>query len=632
MTSIKELRDQLTDQNLSSDQKARLRCLLARQLEDHGDYEAARVAMGELWHRIGESPLLEGFDDETQGAVLLRAGVLTGWIGSAKQISGAQETAKNLLSESISIFEKLRADNDVAEAQIEIAYCYWREGAFDNGKVLLRQALDHLPDSEIELRAKALLRSAIIDWSANRYDDALKILSEAAPLFNLVENHCLKGSFHNQFAIVLRSVGASQKRDDYVDLALIEFAAAAYHFEEAGHIRYQACVENNLGFLFWKVNRFGEAHEHLDRAQILFARLKDYLHGALVDETRARVLLSEGRVVDAEKAARRAVRILEDGDEPSWLAQALISLGVCLGRLKRSDEARSAFERAIECAQQAGNVESAGNAALFMIEEMGSDLSDADLLATLERAAMLLENVEDAATIWRLAKGAGRVAALVYASPRCFPSSINWADFSYDEEVDRYGKHLIELALRESEGSVTDAAHLLNLSHQNLSSKLRRHKELDRFRKPVRQRSRRSGDSSESSPSLHPEEAKKARTATILLVEDNDLVAGAVAETLEAKGWTVERCSDGTSAVARIFGSAHYDLLLFDYDLPGLNGIELVQKAREMAHRSTTPIVMLSAAPVEAAAREAGADVFLQKPQGIGLLVETINRLLVERE
>jgi DNA-binding response OmpR family regulator len=50
-----------------------------------------------------------------------------------------------------------------------------------------------------------------------------------------------------------------------------------------------------------------------------------------------------------------------------------------------------------------------------------------------------------------------------------------------------------------------------------------------------------------------------------------------------------------------------------------------------MAHRSATPIVMLSATPVEAAAREAGADVFLQKPQGIGLLVETINRLLEER-
>ena len=630
MNSIRELRGQLADQNLSSSQRARLRCLLARQFEDQGDYEAARVAMGELWQRIGERPSLDTLDDESQGEVLLRAGVLTGWIGSAKQITGAQETAKNLLTESISIFERLRATNSVAEAQIEIAYCYWREGAFDNGKILLTEALDRLPDSEVELRAKALLRRAIIDWAASRYEDALTIFTEEAPLFNLVENHCLKGSFHNQYAIVLRSVGAAKKREDYVDLALIEYAAAAHHFEEAGHIRYQACVENNLGFLFWKVNRFRDAHEHLDRAQILFARLKDDHHGALVDETRARVLLSEGRVLDAEKAARRAVRILEDGDEPAWLAQALTTLGICLGRLKRSDEARSALERAIEYAQQAGNVESAGNAALILIEEIGSDLSDADLLAILERAETLAEDTHDTATVWRLAKCAGRVAALIYASPRCFPSSVNWADFSYDDEVERYGKHLIELALKESEGSVTDAAHLLNLSHQNLSSKLRRHKELDRFRKPVRQRSRRSLSSHERVSSAQTD--KKRRNTKILLVEDNPIVAGAVAETLEDKGWAVETCVDGISALEKISGEADYDLFVFDYDLPGANGIELVQKVRQLAHRSSTPIVMLSATPVEAAAREAGVDVFLNKPQGVGSLIETIMPLLGESE
>lgn len=41
---------------------------------------------------------------------------------------------------------------------------------------------------------------------------------------------------------------------------------------------------------------------------------------------------------------------------------------------------------------------------------------------------------------------------------------------------------------------------------------------------------------------------------------------------------------------------------------------------------------MLSATPVEAAAREAGADVFLRKPQDIGSLVETITRLLGSAE
>jgi len=128
--------------------------------------------MGELWQRVNERPSLEGLAEETKGTVLLRAGVLTGWIGSAKQISGAQETAKNLISESIAIFEALLENNRVGEAQIDLAYCYWREGAFDEGRVILKEALSWLTDSDIELRAKALLRSAIIERTANRHNDA----------------------------------------------------------------------------------------------------------------------------------------------------------------------------------------------------------------------------------------------------------------------------------------------------------------------------------------------------------------------------------------------------------------------------------------------------------------------------
>src|SRR4051812_18683299 len=36
---------------------------------------------------------------------------------------------------------------------------------------------------------------------------------------------------------------------------------------QSGHTRYQAYVENNLGFLFGTIRKFSEAHEHLDRAQ-----------------------------------------------------------------------------------------------------------------------------------------------------------------------------------------------------------------------------------------------------------------------------------------------------------------------------------------------------------------------------
>jgi two-component system OmpR family response regulator/two-component system response regulator QseB len=119
---------------------------------------------------------------------------------------------------------------------------------------------------------------------------------------------------------------------------------------------------------------------------------------------------------------------------------------------------------------------------------------------------------------------------------------------------------------------------------------------------------------------------------TILHIEDNELVAGVAREMLEDQGWRVETCADGNVALEKISGDADYDLLLVDYDLPGVNGLEIVRHARKLAHRSQTPIVVLSGTAVETEAREAGADVFLRKPQDVGSLVETITRLLSEHE
>lgn len=629
MSATKALVHQLAEPNLSKNQRAQLRSQLASQLEDEGDYEAAREVMGELWQQVGERPLLDGLTEETKGAVLLRAGVLTGWIGSAKQISGAQETAKNLISESIAIFETLRKNSRVAEAQIDLACCYWREGAFDEGRVMLREALSRLTDSDIELRAMALLRSAIIEETANRHNDALRIHIDAAQLFQQIENHSLQGSFHNSFALVLKNLGALENREDYIDRALIEYAAASYHFEQAGHIRYQACVENNLAMLFWKAHRFADAHERLDRAQMLFTGLKDSVHLAQVDETRARILLAEDRVVDAEKISRRAVRTLEKGDEQALLAEALTTLGISLARLGHPEQAHSVLERAIDGAHLAGDVETAGNTALAMIEELGPYLSSDDLFATAARAMTLLEKTRDMSTARRLANCACSVLSLIHVSG-CFPASVHWTNFSVKDEVLRYEAHLLKLALKDSDGRVTRAAHLLGMSgHQHLQFIINsRHKDLLSDRTRIRPRKRSfTGEQDSVSDS-----ASETRTIRILHVEDDQTVAGVIKDTLESEGWQVETCSDGVQALKRITGDAHYDLLLLEYDLPDLNGIELLQEARALAHRRGILVIVLSGAPVKQAVMRAGADAFLRKPEDISLVVEVADQLLSSSE
>jgi CheY-like chemotaxis protein len=115
---------------------------------------------------------------------------------------------------------------------------------------------------------------------------------------------------------------------------------------------------------------------------------------------------------------------------------------------------------------------------------------------------------------------------------------------------------------------------------------------------------------------------------TILYAEDHAAVRLALKEMLEREGWRVEACADGVAALARLEGSEDYALLVFDNDLPGVDGIELTRRARSLAHRRSTPVVIVSANEVGAEASAAGADVSLRKPQQVGLLVETVKKLV----
>lgn len=439
---------QLENPNLSRDQRADLRCQLARELEDTGDYEAARKAMGELWQRIGERPRIKGLEATTAGEVLLRAGVLTGWIGSKNQVTGAQEIAKNLISESITIFASHRYLKKVSEAKTELACCYWREGAYDEARVILEGVLARLT-LDNELKAKAVLRSAIVEWSALRYSESLKILTNNASLFEKVRSHTIKGSYHNALAGVLEDIGISERREDYTDRAFIEYAAAGFHFEQAEHKCYRANVENNLGFLYFKVGKFDAAHHHLERARRLLMNLKDSGGVAQVDETRAQVFLTEGNNTEAERAARAAVSALMRGGQQALLAEALITHGRALARLGYHGQAYSALERAIKAAQAAGEQKRAGEAALTVIEELGEHLTFDRVQSTFSGNGL-------------------------------------------EEILGRYEKDVIKEALIKARGSVTHAARLLGVSHQRLIYLIgKKHKDLLTLRSPVIPRSKR---------------------------------------------------------------------------------------------------------------------------------------------
>ena len=438
------LRDMET-QIPSVDYLAERSCQQAKVLENKGNYEDAWRALGAYWPRFGERPQLTDLAPSVAAEVLLRAGVITSAIGSKNQLSGTQEAAKNLISESISIFQSLNFQIKTDEAQVELALCYWRTGELNEARDLLEETLSRLK-TDGEVRCRAVLRLAIVELDASRHHESLSLLTTNSFRFEQLENDTIRGCYHMTLGNVLELLWEQEQHGDYLDRALIDYAAASYHFEQVDHRTYLGNVQNNLGFLYFKINRCEEALDHLDYARRVFMELADITAIAQVDETRAGVFLKQQRPDEAEEAARSSVDTLEKTDRHALLAESLITHGRSLARLGDYADSFAAFQRAIDLLQLTGSNNKAADAALAAFQEIGGHLT-------------VSEKVVPGRTL--------------------------------SEEVNSYEHELIKRALENAQGSVTHAARSLGISYQALGYMLEtRHKALLNERTPPRRRMR----------------------------------------------------------------------------------------------------------------------------------------------
>ena len=110
----------------------------------------------------------------------------------------------------------------------------------------------------------------------------------------------------------------------------------------------------------------------------------------------------------------------------------------------------------------------------------------------------------------------------------------------------------------------------------------------------------------------------------ILLVEDEDAIAGPLSEGLTREGFAVRRVARGRDALE----APPPDLVLLDLRLPDLDGIEV---CRELRSRSTVPIIVVSARGEEVdrvVGLELGADDYVVKPFGFRELLARIRAVL----
>ena len=122
-------------------------------------------------------------------------------------------------------------------------------------------------------------------------------------------------------------------------------------------------------------------------------------------------------------------------------------------------------------------------------------------------------------------------------------------------------------------------------------------------------------------------------TANILLVEDEPAIQELLALNVTRCGYQAIQALDATSAMAHI-GRALPDLILLDWMLPGISGVEFARRLRAEQLTRNIPIIMLTARTDERdkiMGLEAGADDYITKPFSPRELMARIRAVLRRR-
>ena len=122
-------------------------------------------------------------------------------------------------------------------------------------------------------------------------------------------------------------------------------------------------------------------------------------------------------------------------------------------------------------------------------------------------------------------------------------------------------------------------------------------------------------------------------STSILLVEDDQDNITVLKSYLNAKGYSIRVAHNGHQALSAVM-SAVPDIVLMDIQMPGMDGLEAIQRLRREPTLAHLPIIALTALAMKGDRERciaAGADDYLSKPVNLGQLVIIIERLLAER-
>jgi DNA-binding response OmpR family regulator len=124
---------------------------------------------------------------------------------------------------------------------------------------------------------------------------------------------------------------------------------------------------------------------------------------------------------------------------------------------------------------------------------------------------------------------------------------------------------------------------------------------------------------------------KLKKNNSVMIVEDDEIIAHLLTHTLKQRGFSVNHAGNGKTAFESIASQPPPSIVLLDIILPFFDGFEVLDKIRNQKSWAKVPIIMLTSKTQEPSvvrAFNAGVDDYMTKPFQIEELMSRIHRLV----